>query len=571
MTPLENKHIVFIPSGRLGNAFFRYMACAIINIHNPTMTYILKKDFPVSSSSDTEYDYYAGLDYEGNDTYKNDSSAVGYNTLGFYKHTIDLENLTSNLYINKTNGHGLYVKKNLTLSDETFLKQYHKKMKYFNVFVDGFFHYDHIYLKYKTQLLHYMKEHQEAHYIQTDNNQFFLIRELLEELPLPNEKIYDIVIHLRLSDFKGRQDFIEVEYYLKLFETLDFNGKKICLLYEPLQNKEDILFIDEIKDWFQKNCTEPLYCESNSLMVDFNIMKQCKTLICSMSTLAWSAAYLSQQLQHCYMPNYNFYTIPYRKYGFFHKPIENTTFYEVKTTPPNISNISPYIITLPEYKGRLEKLADLRQNLSTLGLDPHIFYGVNGHHIDINVNTSPNVITYKNDSSSTCDIYTYDETIRINGLKMSRGEFGCALSHLNLIKKLASSPQEANYYLILEDDVELVKPLDELYNLLQHIPEDADMCHVARSTWYPFIIKKQVNLYFYECEKRYFNNATAYLISNKGAKKIMDYINNSINVPIDDLFNMMYRLTPDFRFYVPSDYFFKEQANVLSTIQDINK
>jgi GR25 family glycosyltransferase involved in LPS biosynthesis len=80
-----------------------------------------------------------------------------------------------------------------------------------------------------------------------------------------------------------------------------------------------------------------------------------------------------------------------------------------------------------------------------------------------------------------------------------------------------------------------------------------------------------VNLYFYECEKQYFNNTTAYLISNKGAKKIMDYINNSINVPIDDLFNMMYRLTPDFRFYVPGDYFFKEQANVLSTIQDINK
>ena len=298
-------------------------------------------------------------------------------------------------------------------------------------------------------------------------------------------------------------------------------------------------------------------------------MKQCKTLICSMSTLAWTAAYLSKHLQKCYMPNYNFYDIPLRRQFFFKKPIENTSLYPVKTTSPILSQITPYIITLPEYTGRLEKLDDLLTNLSLMGLETVVYNGVNGKKIDIINDT----LTYVNTT------YTYDKTVRLNRIAMTRGEFGCAWSHLNLIKQLAASPKQADqahadpsqlYYLILEDDVKLVKPLDELYTLLHHLPADTDLCHLAKSDWYPFKKTRQVNPYFYECEKDFFNKTTAYLISQKGAQKIMEYINHSINVPIDDLFNMIYRLTPDFRFYVPSDYFFKEQDNVLSTIKDID-
>jgi len=154
---------------------------------------------------------------------------------------------------------------------------------------------------------------------------------------------------------------------------------------------------------------------------------------------------------------------------------------------------------------------------------------------------------------------------------MTRGEFGCAWSHLNLLKQLITEPN-TNYYLVLEDDVELIKPIADLYHLLDNIPADADMCHLAKSDWYPFNRIKQVNDYFCEVEKqRYFNRTTAYLVSKKGAQKILDYTKNSINIPIDDLFNTIYRLTDDFRFYVPTDYFFKEQDNVASSITDINR
>ena len=52
---------------------------------------------------------------------------------------------------------------------------------------------------------------------------------------------------------------------------------------------------------------------------------------------------------------------------------------------------------------------------------------------------------------------------------------------------------------------------------------------------------------------------------------MLDYTKNSINVPIDDLFNMIYRLTDHFNYYVPESFYFKEQDNIESTIIDINK
>ena len=153
---------------------------------------------------------------------------------------------------------------------------------------------------------------------------------------------------------------------------------------------------------------------------------------------------------------------------------------------------------------------------------------------------------------------------------MSNGELGCALSHINLLKQLTKEPTEIKYYLIMEDDVELVKPINELYELFHHLPDDFDICHLAKSTWYDFVKTNKVNAYFSECSKSYFNNATAYIVSKKGAEKIMLYISNSVSVPADDLINMIYRLTPDFRFYVPCEYFFKEQDGVKSTIKNIN-
>jgi GR25 family glycosyltransferase involved in LPS biosynthesis len=287
-----------------------------------------------------------------------------------------------------------------------------------------------------------------------------------------------------------------------------------------------------------------------------------------MSTLAWSAAYLSKHIQQCYMPDYNFYKIENRADFYFRKPIENTILYPVKTTNRTLSSIKPVILTLPEYSSRLEKLNNLQCKLSSIGLETVIYNGVNGKDILLQ-NTHYDhikIIDYKGVT------YTYNASIRANKTAMSKGEFGCAWSHLNLLKKLLKEPSDINYYLILEDDVELVKPIDELCKLLENIPDDTDMCHLAKSDWFPFKKTTSINNYFSECKKEYFNRTTAYLISKKGAEKVLSYCNYQIDIPIDDIYCTIYRLTPDFHFYVPGgDYFFKEQDNVLSILHQVDK
>ena len=578
----SNKKLVFFPSGRLGNAIFRYLACAVVNIVNPALEYTLLSDYQPGAN---KFTYYPGLDHEGDDVYKTNQTDVrlmekealgnknvmGYNTLGFFKHTIDIDHLQSNTYINKHNGQGLSVKNTLTIDDTNFFALFYKKLEYFDVCMDDFFQFGYIYLKYKPQILHYLEQQKNTHVIETDIKERFLMRDIIDDMLLPADKQYDIVIHIRLGDFNGRPDFIELEHYIRLFESLKeaFKGQKIGLVYQPTAsgagtNAADAKYIADCLTWFQAN-ELPVRIETNSLLVDFNIMKQARTLICSMSTLAWAAAYLSKQIQTCYMPNYNFYGTN-RETFFFRKPIQHTLFYPVKTTPPLIHQIKTYIITLPDYADRLAKLDGLNQQLALIGLEPNVYQGVHGK--DIHISDAASAITGIKHITWQGTTYFYDLRIRINGNPLTKGELGCAWSHLNLLRQLVADPT-ANYYLLLEDDVELVKPLSELYELFQHIPADADLCHLAKSDWYPFALTTQVNAHFYECEKRYFNKTTAYLISRKGAEKILEYTKNSINVPIDDLFNMIYRLTPDFRYYVPATYFFKEQDNVASAIKAI--
>jgi GR25 family glycosyltransferase involved in LPS biosynthesis len=229
------------------------------------------------------------------------------------------------------------------------------------------------------------------------------------------------------------------------------------------------------------------------------------------------------------------------------------------------------IVTLPEYTERLTKLEKLRHDFSTIGFETTLFNGVNGKDITLQPTLIEHVKTVHYAKDEDTHTYTYDASIRINKKEMSKGEFGCALSHLKLLKQLVAEGPDVNYYLILEDDVQLLKPIEAVLELLQHIPADADMCHLAKSEYYPFTKTKQINSCFYESIKHtYFNRTTAYIMSKKGAEKVLAYSNNHIDIPIDDLYNTIYRKT-DFRFYIPGSYFFKEQENVKSCIVEINK
>ena len=87
-------------------------------------------------------------------------------------------------------------KNTVLLTDDNFFAMFYKKLEYFHVCMDGFFHFGYIYLKYKSYILHYMEQHKNEHFIQTDRNERFLMRDILDDLALPPEKQYDIATDL---------------------------------------------------------------------------------------------------------------------------------------------------------------------------------------------------------------------------------------------------------------------------------------------------------------------------------------------------------------------------------------
>lgn len=345
---MEKKYIIFRPNGRLANALFRYFACAIMAVKTG-FEFILEED-----SKEEDYIFYHGLDQMDNDiAYMSTdninllkhsanlrSDISGFNTLGYFKSYIDINKLESNSYINKDTKHGLYVKNVLNINDNNF-SDYIDYIDYIekndvsiktNIIMDGYFQFDNILNKYKDDVLTYIEKNKNNHYIKTctynqilsNNHKKFLINDIIDDSNLDISKFYDIAIHIRLGDFVDKDDFIKFEYLEKLFETINFTDKNIAIIIEKPENEHDINYLKSCLEWFVKRNIE-INLETNDLLTDFHIMKNAKVLICCMSTLSWCAAYLSKEIETCYMPKYNFEGTG-RKTS-FKKPIENTIFY----------------------------------------------------------------------------------------------------------------------------------------------------------------------------------------------------------------------------------------------------
>jgi len=559
------KYVIFRSSGRLGNAIFRYLASILFCIKY-NLEFILEENFK------DNYVYYKGVDSPGNDLkfinnnqnielFKNEcdnnSLSCGFNTLGFIKSTINLNSLISNEYINDSNEHGLYVKNYICINDNNFFDYYNSTSDLEqNIIMDGFFQFDNIYIDNKDEIIEYIKKNN--HTIKTDDNQYFLISDLFNTL---NEsKKYDITIHIRLTDFKNREDFIEYKYLEELFNNINFINKRIAIVCSTPNDDYDTIYINNCLEWFNNNNFN-ITLESNSIIEDFLIMKNSKILICSNSTLSWSAAYLSDKIEICYMPNYSFYQIDNR-ITYFKCPLINTILYKVNEI--SSLKLKVIILTLENYTDRNNNIKLLISIFKQIGLDIEIFYGVDGNNIKI-YNTEIDHIKLLYYKFQT---FYYNSTIRLNKLPMKLGEFGCSWSHLNIYNKLIND-NNFDKYLILEDDAKLNSTLNYLVEHLLNIPDNFDICHLGESTYLPFHKKDKINDLYYNIHKHSFNNLTSYIVSKKGACKIIQYINNYINIPADDVLSIMHYIFDNFNVNVPNKYIFN-QYKCKSIINSIN-
>lgn len=214
---------------------------------------------------------------------------------------------------------------------------------------------------------------------------------------------------------------------------------------------------------------------------------------------------------------------------------------------------SGFVITLRNSKDRVPIVEKVQADIASYGMKNEIFYGVNGADVIV----SGNKIVHNQNSMK------YDSKVRLNGKKMTAGEFGCAWSHIKLYQKLVVDPDNDNY-LIVEDDAQLVGDI----TVLNDLPVTFDIAHVSLSEWYPFVKTTAVNKSFFNIEKKFFNHTTAYVVSKAGAKKLLEYTDGHINVPADDLLSNSF-IKGKIEVIVPNSPVFTYNTSTDSTIDAI--
>tara|TARA_B100000902_G_scaffold391200_1_gene441467 strand:+ start:3787 stop:4635 length:849 start_codon:yes stop_codon:yes gene_type:complete len=269
---------IFVIKGRLGNAIFRYLGCTIFAIkYNLKYSPIGIRSFGVSITDDIFNQF------------------IKFDKLNKYPPLYD----------------------NIT-----------------NYKFDGYYQHDDIYKKYKTEITEYINKYKNEHYVITDGinagdgkYEKFYLKDIVNT-PENFNKYYDFVLHIRLGD--------RVNNDLHSGTTLSIKGiknlvKKIsipsnsCIVVNTPKSKYEKKFLSEVIEYINYTNKIEIKVESNDVITDFHIMKNSKTLVCSISTLSWCAAYFSKKIQKCYMPDY-----PKRvnEFGYCKKPIDNTELYD---------------------------------------------------------------------------------------------------------------------------------------------------------------------------------------------------------------------------------------------------
>uniref|UniRef100_A0A6C0J7F2 Uncharacterized protein n=1 Tax=viral metagenome TaxID=1070528 RepID=A0A6C0J7F2_9ZZZZ len=190
--------------------------------------------------------------------------------------------------------------------------------------LNHFYQHDIILIKNIEDILNFINLHPE-HRIETDRNESYYIKDVITTPP-NFSKIYNTVIHIRLEDFVKYNLVIPCSKIIELFESIDTLNESCCIVCAQLTTNYEKDYIKQISDYIIKKFNIKTILESNDVITDLNIMKMATTLICSTSTLSWSAALLSSTISTCYFPNY----IKKRDHeSTFIKPIDNTILYDI--------------------------------------------------------------------------------------------------------------------------------------------------------------------------------------------------------------------------------------------------
>jgi glycosyl transferase family 25 len=181
-------------------------------------------------------------------------------------------------------------------------------------------------------------------------------------------------------------------------------------------------------------------------------------------------------------------------------------------------NIKPYVINLKKRPNRL----DFFHKHYKLDIPYEVFEAVDGNDIDIYKLFNEGIIgnigyqSVLNTNNNIPRTYHYELG--------STGAIGCALSHINLYKKIVKENQPDTAYLIFEDDalVNTLK-LEDINYLVETLPNDWHSYNIGQGRFVDFtrVFTSPIeNPWLYKLNKFY--GTHAYVINLKGAKWLLD-------------------------------------------------
>jgi len=195
----------------------------------------------------------------------------------------------------------------------------------------------------------------------------------------------------------------------------------------------------------------------------------------------------------------------------------NTEFHQEIITE-NTEGAEKYIIKIINLKHRTDRRNKMTKKLNAENIYNYEFFeAINGK----NLNPTNEMISL----------------FERNDFGYKKGVLGCALSHLYLWKQLIDDNYN-NFYVILEDDIELCKNFKLYLNITSKLFIEQNLEHLALGEYFSNKEFPTDNSILEIYTKNLYNewNVTfAYIISKSAAKKAIDYINNcSIKCAFDN-------------------------------------
>lgn len=194
----------------------------------------------------------------------------------------------------------------------------------------------------------------------------------------------------------------------------------------------------------------------------------------------------------------------------------------------------------------------------------------------------------------------YDEQLALkhktNKRPLSKPELGCALSHINIYKKIVSENLENAF--IFEDDIAPDhEKLDQIDNAINELPEDWDIVYFGTLDHYkrPPLSHKLKMLFFYPLlslfaphkldykygelwnlyPRKYSENLKragyhlgchAYGVSRKGAEKFLAY-HDKIVTPVDNMLSVMF-MENEMKAFISKEMIFDQNRDFESAIEN---